>query len=81
MLPLNSNNEADAIENLIGSALRTGRNVTRWRSGDMISCWAAIGLLQAEEHLGRIRGYRRLALLKRALRGDASKLDVSEEAT
>jgi hypothetical protein len=53
----------NAIENLIGSARRTSRNVTRWRSGDMISRWAAVGLLQAEEHFRRIRGYRHLSLL------------------
>ena len=70
----------NAIENLIGSARRTSRNVTRWRSGDMISRWAALGLLQAERHFKRIRGYRHLPLLKRALRGDPSKLDVTEEA-
>src|ERR1700719_1773081 len=70
----------NAIENLIGSARRTSRNVTRWRSGDMISRWAAVGLLQAEEHFRRIRGYRHLPLLKRALRADASKLDATEEA-
>ena len=70
----------NAIENLIGSARRTSRNVTRWRSGDMISRWAAVGLLQAEEHFRRIRGYRHLPLLKRALRADVSKLDATEEA-
>jgi len=70
----------NAIENLIGSARRTSRNVTRWRSGDMISRWAAVGLLQAEEHFRRIRGYRHLSLLKRALRADVSKLDATEEA-
>ena len=70
----------NAIENLIGSARRTSRNVTRWRSGDMISRWAALGLLQAERHFKRIRGYRHLPLLKRALRGDPSKLNATEEA-
>jgi len=70
----------NAIENLIGSARRTSRNVTRWRSGDMISRWAALGLLQAEQHFKRIRGYRHLPLLKRALCGDPSKLDATEEA-
>ncbi len=70
----------NAIENLIGSTRRTSRNVTRWRSGDMISRWAAVGLLQAEQHFRRIRGYRHLPLLKRALRGDVSKLDATEEA-
>jgi putative transposase len=70
----------NAIENLIGSARRTSRNVTRWRSGDMISRWAAVGLLQAEQRFRRIRGYRYLPVLKRALRGDASRLDATVEA-
>jgi putative transposase len=70
----------NAIENLIGSARRTSRNVTRWRAGEMISRWAAVGLLQAEQHFRRIRGYRHLPLLKRVLRGDTCKLDAREEA-
>lgn len=48
----------NAIENLIGSARRTSRNVTRWRSGDMILRWTAVGLLHAEQSFRRIRGYR-----------------------
>ena len=70
----------NAIENLIGSSRRISRNVTRWRAGDMISRWAAVGLLQAEQHFRRVRGYRYLSLLKRALRGDSSKLDTTEKA-
>jgi hypothetical protein len=46
----------------------------------MISRWAAVGLVQAEEHFRRIRGYRHLPLLKRALRADVSKVDATEEA-
>jgi hypothetical protein len=69
-----------AIENLIGSSRRICRNVTRWRAGDMISRWAAVGLLQAEQHFRRVRGYRYLSLLKRALRGNSSKLDATEKA-
>ncbi|HEY6355845.1 MAG TPA: IS256 family transposase [Burkholderiaceae bacterium] len=70
----------NAIENLIGSSRRICRNVTRWRAGDMISRWAAVGLLQAEQHFRRVRGYRYLSLLKRALRGNSSKLDATEKA-
>jgi transposase-like protein len=70
----------NAIENLIGSSRRISRNVTRWRAGDMISRWAAVGLLQAEQHFRRVSGYRYLSLLKRALRGNSSKLDATEKA-
>jgi hypothetical protein len=46
----------------------------------MISRWAAVGLLQAEQHFRRVSGYRYLSLLKRALRGNSSKLDATEKA-
>ena len=70
----------NAIENLIGSARRTSRNVSRWRSGEMILRWTGIGLIHAEQSFRRIRGYRNLPLLKRALNAQSLKLDVSEEA-
>src|SRR5208282_4015256 len=70
----------NAIENLIGSARRTSRNVTRWRSGEMILRWTAVGLLHAEQGFRRIRGYRHLPLLKRALREQPAKLDSAQEA-
>jgi putative transposase len=70
----------NAIENLIGSTRRTSRNVTRWRSGAMIVRWTGVGLLHAEQSFRRIRGYRNLPLLNRALRAESLKLDVSEEA-
>ena len=70
----------NAIENLIGSSRRISRNVKRWRSGEMIVRWTAIGLAQAEKNFRRVRGYRHLPLLVRALRQDAVKIDRTEEA-
>ncbi|MGA7870801.1 MAG: hypothetical protein WCA22_07865 [Candidatus Binatus sp.] len=70
----------NAIENLIGTSRRISRDVTRWRSGEMIVRWTAAGLVQAEQNFRRIRGYRHLPLLKRALRVEPSKLDQTEEA-
>jgi putative transposase len=70
----------NAIENLIGSTRRTSRNVTRWRSGEMIVRWTGVGLIHAERRFRRIRGYRNLPLLKHALSAESAKLDVSEEA-
>jgi hypothetical protein len=58
----------------------TSRNVTRWRSGEMILRWTAVGLLHAEQGFRRIRGYRHLPLLKRALCEQPAKLDSAEEA-
>src|SRR5262249_31411588 len=34
----------NAIENLIGTTPRVSRNVTSWRSGEMILRWTAVGL-------------------------------------
>jgi putative transposase len=70
----------NAVENLVGSIRRVTRNVTRWRSGDMIARWSALGLLQAEQHFNRIKGYRHLPLLARALRRDAANVDQTGEA-
>jgi transposase-like protein len=70
----------NAIENLIGTSRRISRNVKRWRSGQMIMRWTAIGLAQAEKNFRRVRGYRQLPLLVRALRTDAVKIDRTEEA-
>jgi len=70
----------NAIENLLGTSRRISRNVKRWRSGEMIVRWTAIGLAQAEKNFRRVRGYRHLPLLVRALRQDAVKIDRTEEA-
>ena len=70
----------NAIENLIGTSRRISRNVKRWRSGEMIVRWTAIGLAHAEKNFRRVRGYRYLPLLARALRHDALKIDQTEEA-
>lgn len=70
----------NAIENLIGTSRRISRNVKRWRSGEMIVRWTAIGLAQAEKNFRCVRGYRYLPLLARALRHDAVKIDQTEEA-
>lgn len=70
----------NAIENLIGTSRRISRNVKRWRSGEMIVRWTAIGFAHAEKNFRRVRGYRHLPLLVRALRQDAVKIDRTEEA-
>lgn len=70
----------NVIENLIGTARRISRYVKRWRSGKMIVRWTTIGLAQAEKHFRRVRGYRYLPLLVRALRHDAVKIDQTEQA-
>ena len=55
------------IENLNGSVERYSRNVKRWRGGQMIQRWVASALVEAEKRFRRVRGYRDLQHLVRAL--------------
>lgn len=60
-----------ATTNPIESALSVTRTVTgrvtRWRDGDMRLRWCTAGLLRAEEKFRRIKGFRYLSQLARAL--------------
>ncbi len=55
------------IENLMGTLDRVSRNVKRWRHGRMALRWAVTGLLEARKSFRRIKGYRELPALLRAL--------------
>ena len=43
------------------------RNVKRWQGGDMRLRWAAAGMLVAERQYRRVKGYRQLDKLDRAI--------------
>ncbi len=43
------------------------RRVKRWSSGEMALRWAAAGMLAAEGQFRRVKGYRELPQLARAL--------------
>ena len=57
--------------NPIESMNSVGRSVTgnvkRWRDGQMVLRWMAVGMLEAEKQFRRIIGYRELPILKQAL--------------
>jgi putative transposase len=57
--------------NPIESMNSVGRSVTgnvkRWRDGQMVLRWTAVGMLEAEKQFRRIVGYRELPILKQAL--------------
>lgn len=57
----------NGIENLIGQVRTLSKRVKRWRGGQMILRWTAAGVLEAERHFRRIRGYAELGTLRRAL--------------
>lgn len=55
------------IESALSVAEETTRRVKRWRDGDMRLRWCAAGLLKAESRFRRVRGYRELPRLIKAL--------------
>ena len=46
---------------------RVARNVKRWREGNQPLRWTATGLLEAEKHFRRIKGFQELLVLKERL--------------
>lgn len=57
------------IESMNSVGRRVSGNVKRWRDGQMVLRWMAMGMLEAEKQFRRINGYRDLHILRRALRG------------
>jgi putative transposase len=62
------------IESALSVTRRVTARVTRWRDGDMRRRWCAAGLLRAEAKFRRVKGYRAMPALLKALeavvRGD-----------
>jgi putative transposase len=56
------------VESMIEIVRAHARNVKRWQDGDMRLRWAAAGMLAAAEQFRRVKGYRQLPQLARALR-------------
>jgi putative transposase len=55
------------IESMISIARKVTGNVKRWRNGRMAMRWTAAGLLDAEKRFRRVKGYREMVILRRAL--------------
>jgi putative transposase len=55
------------VESMIEIVREHAHNVKRWRDGDMRLRWAAAGMLAAAEQFRRVKGYRQLPQLARAL--------------
>jgi transposase-like protein len=68
----------NAIENMQGTIRRVTRNVKRWRDASMALRWAAAGMLEAKAGFRRLKAYRHLPALRRALAEHTShRLDRS----
>ena len=57
----------NAIENMQGTIRRVTRNVKRWRDASMALRWAAAGMMEAKAGFRRLKAYRHLPALRRAL--------------
>jgi transposase-like protein len=65
----------NAVENLMGSIRRVSRNVKRWKNPEMIRRWTALGVVTAQKGFRRIKGYREMSALHRALRSNPDSVD------
>ena len=65
----------NAVENLMGSIRRVSRNVKRWKNPEMIRRWTALGVVTAQKRFRRIKGFREMSALHRALRSTPDSID------
>ena len=63
----------NAIENMQGTIRRVTRNVKHWRDASMALRWAAAGMLEAKAGFRRLKAYRQLPALRRALADPSSQ--------
>ena len=68
----------NAVESMFSRARDVTRRVKRYRDGDMRHRWCIAGLLRAEEGFLRIRGYKDLPTLTKALREHV--LDIQNQS-
>ncbi len=61
------------IESALSVTRRVTARVTRWRDGDMRRRWCVAGLLRAESKFKRVKGYRAMPILLKALDSFAQK--------
>ena len=54
------------------------RNVKRWRGRDMRRRWVGLAIAEASKHFHRIKGYREMPVLLRALRQSNATLDTTQ---
>jgi putative transposase len=69
------------VESMIDIVRAHARNVKRWQDGDMRLRWAAAGMLAAATQFRRVKGYRQLPQLARALRHTVGAADQPASET
>lgn len=55
------------IENALGTVRLVSHNVKRWRNAEMALRWTATGLREAQKSFRRLKAYRQLPILRKAL--------------
>jgi hypothetical protein len=68
------------VESMIEIVRAHAHDVKRWQNGDMRLRWAAAGMLAAAGEFRRVKGYRQLPQLARALCHAVSATDPSTTA-
>lgn len=63
------------IENFNSTIRRVTRNVKRWRDGKMVKRWVAASVIEAQRGFRRLRGYKGMPILIRALLEYAEQID------
>ena len=59
--------------------VRSADGSARWRQGDMRQRWTAAGMLEAEHHFRRVKGYRDLPKLTAAIQRELQPTTPTEE--
>ncbi len=63
----------NAIENLNSGIATYSKNVKRWQGGLMVIRWVSAAILEAEKNFPRVRGWRDIEKLIRALNATEQK--------
>ena len=65
------------IENAHGTVRIVQRNVKRWRHAEMALRWTAAGMLEAQKTFRRLKAYRQLPILRKALQNHHRKAQAN----
>jgi transposase-like protein len=66
----------NAIENLNSGIATYSRNVKRWQGGSMVVRWVSAAIGEAEKKFRRVKGWRDIEKLIRALEAKEQKQEI-----
>jgi transposase-like protein len=66
----------NAIENLNSGIVTYSRNVKRWQGGSMVVRWVSAAIVEAEKKFRRVKGWRDIEKLVRALEASEQKQEA-----